>query len=389
MGFVVLLFNSGTRFAFSLMLHPMAVDLGWTRTTLSSVVTVFMVLSALALPAVGQLVDRFGPRLVLATGVIISGPALGLMGLIHAPWQAFALYGLLFALGNAATTITPIGVMLSRVYPDRAGMANSIAISGMGVGQLVIVSLLSAQLASLGWRGAYGLLGVLTVICVLPLVLRVGRRSEAQAMQRAETMGRVEEGSLWSLFSRTRFWLLAGVYAICGFQDFLVATHVVAFALDEGVSQVAAGSMLAFMGLAGLIGVLLTGALNDRYGARLPTALCFIVRIVIFATVLLNKDPTIIIAVALAYGFTFWITAPLTIIYSRALTGFVLLGTVTGIVTMLHHVAGGVGALFGAWVFDRTGNYDGAMMVMLATSVLALFLTPALPRTGPEERSLS
>ena len=33
-----------------------------------------------------------------------------------------------------------------------------------------------------------------------------------------------------------RLQLLLVIYVVCGFQDFLVATHMVAFALDEGVS---------------------------------------------------------------------------------------------------------------------------------------------------------
>tara|TARA_A100001037_G_C15114723_1_gene620832 strand:+ start:542 stop:1735 length:1194 start_codon:yes stop_codon:yes gene_type:complete len=382
MGFVVLLFNSGARFALSLMLHPMAADLGWSRTTLSSVVTVFMVLSALLLPAVGQLADRFGPRLVLAAGIVVSGVSLGLMGLINAPWQAVALYGLLFSFGSAATSITPIGVMLTRSYPEKAGMANSIAISGMGVGQLVIVSLLAAQLASLGWRGAYAMLGIAMIVCVLPLVVSVGRRMEqSEVVAAPESDVAASSGSIWDVVRGGRFWLLAVMYAICGFQDFLVATHVVAFALDEGVSPLLAGNMLAFMGLAGLAGVLLSGALNDRFGARVPTGLCFAIRVVVFAAILQLKDPPVIVAVALGYGFTFWITAPLTVVYSRALTGLAMLGTLTGLITMIHHAAGGLGALVGARIFDVTGNYDLAMTIMLVTSLVALVLTPGLPRT--------
>ena len=62
-GFVVL-FNSGVRFSVGLVLKPMADDLSWTRSAVSASVTLFMVLSALALPFVGKLVDRFGPNLV-------------------------------------------------------------------------------------------------------------------------------------------------------------------------------------------------------------------------------------------------------------------------------------------------------------------------------------
>ena len=392
-GFVVLLFNSGARFAMSLMLYPMVLGLGWTRTTLSSTVTLFMVVSALALPVVGQLVDRVGARSVLAVGVTLSALALGCMGFIEAPWHALVLYGTVFALGSAATSITPIGVMLSRWYPERAGMANSIAISGMGVGQLLIISVLAAQLMTLGWRGAYIGLGIAMALCVLPLIAFAGRgqpstaqstvadHDPAVAIARAGGRGRGQGGALVKLLRDRQVWALAVMYGICGFQDFLVATHIVAFALDEGISALTAGNMLAFMGLAGLLGVLVTGALNDRYGPRVPTAICFVVRIGLFAAVLVSRDATVIVAIALAYGLTFWITAPLTIIFARALTGAALLGTLSGLITMVHHISGGMGALVGARIFDVNGSYDQAMWLLLGLSVVALASTPGLPRS--------
>ena len=85
------------------------------------------------------------------------------------------------------------------------------------------------------------------------------------------------EGSLRSVLARPSFWAVAVVYAICGFQDFFVATHIVAFALDEGVRPLLAGNMLAFMGLAGLVGVLVAGGLNDRFGPRFPAAASFVI----------------------------------------------------------------------------------------------------------------
>ena len=186
------------------------------------------------------------------------------------------------------------------------------------------------------------------------------------------------------LLRKKAWWALVSMYAVCGFQDFLVATHIVALALDEGVSGFVAGNMLAFMGLAGLVGVIATGVLNDRYGPNLPTAGCFVLRCLLFGALLLSRDHSVIVLVALGYGFTFWITAPLTVIYARALAGLAVLGAVTGTITMIHHASGGLGALVGAWVFDRSGHYDDAIVWLLATSALALALTPWFPRPREE-----
>jgi MFS family permease len=391
MAFLVLLFNSGARFAMGLMLHPMSMDLGWSRTTLSSTVTVYLILSASALPFAGQLVDRFGARYVITAGVLVSGTAITLMGFIEAPIHALLLYGVVFAIGSAAISITPIGVILTRWYPNRVGMANSIAISGMGVGQLLIISVLTSQLVSMGWRGSFIILGAATVLLVLPIVLVAGRSQPPDELNdRDESSGHSNvpgnKGSYSSLpqaLRSTKLWILLLVYAICGFQDFLVATHVVAFALDEGISAMIAGNMLAFMGLAGLAGVLITGLLNDRYGPVLPTALCFVIRIAIFCAILFSQTPAVIVGAALLYGTTFWITAPLTVVFARRLCNFALLGTLSGLITMVHHFAGGLGAFSGGWVFETSGTYEPAFQALLVMSVVALLLTWPLRKHHP------
>ena len=386
--FLILLFSGGARFAIGLLLHPMAHDLSWSRSTLSLSVTLFMVLSASALPVVGHLVDRFGARAVLAVSVLATALALAAMSLIESPWEALLVYGVVFALGCAGTSITPVGVLLSRWYPHRMGMANSIAISGMGVGQLLVISVLAVQLTTLGWRGSFLALGVATLVCVLPFVLAMTR---VEPSERApppdpgtETHAAAAAGggaeTLREALASRRLQLLLVIYVVCGFQDFLVATHMVAFALDEGVDTLLAGNMLAFMGLTGLTGVLLAGVLNDRFGPVLPTALCFALRIVLCALLLLSREPAVIVGAALLYGMTFWMTAPLAVVFARESASIALLGTVSGLITMAHHVAGGIGALAGASIFDAYGSYTRAFVAMLLLSVVALGLTLVLPR---------
>lgn len=374
--FLVLLFNGGARVAIGLLLPPMEQELAWSRSELSLNVTVFMVVFASVLLFVGILVDRVGAGTVLGIGVLLCALGLGSMSLVEHPWQALLFYGVVFALGSAGTSVTPVGVLLSRWYPHRLGMANSIAISGMGLGQLLVISALTAQLASIGWRGSFLALGAATLVCILPVVL-VSRRTASPAPvfeKAAATLGEV-------LASR-RLWVLLVIYAICGFQVFLMATHVVAFAVDEGVSALLAGNMLAFMGLTGLGGVLLTGVLNDRYGPVLPTVICFALRTVLFAVLLVSREPAVIVGMVLLFGVTFWITAPLTVVFGREIAAMSLLGTVTGLITMVHHSAGGLGALVGGAVFDADGSYDRAFVLMLVLSAVALALSLALWRRG-------
>jgi len=181
--------------------------------------------------------------------------------------------------------------------------------------------------------------------------------------------------------ARTRqFWLLVLVYGICGLGDFFVSTHVVAFAQDRGITAFLAGNLLALMGLTGLLGVILSGHWSDRSGPVWPTVICFVARLGVFALVMVDQSPVSVAIFALVYGLTFLITAPLAVIFVRESFGTKNLGALTGLITMVHHILGGIGAYMGARIFDATSGYDIAFVIMLVTSAVALVLTLALRR---------
>ncbi len=373
LAFLTLFIGGGARHGIGLVLKPMAESLEWDRTLLGAVIAVFMMMTAFAMLAVGRLSDKYAPAWILSGGFFISALGIGAMAFAETAWQAFLLYGVVFAIGNGAVSITPVGVMLTRRFGAQAGIANSIAIAGMGLGQLLILSGLSVVMVEAGWREVFLWLGVINLIAA-PLLLTALRRSEPA---RRTVAASTPAGGL-SLPEASRspgFWLLIVFYAICGFQDFFVSSHVVAFALDQGEGALFAGNLLAFMGLAGLIGVLTAGSWSDKSGPVWPTLACFVLRIAIFALILVDRSPLSIAVFALGYGVTFWATAPLTVIFVRDLFGNRNLGLISGLVTMGHHIAGGLGALTGAMLFDKDGDYLAAFALMLILSVIASAVT--------------
>ena len=377
-GFVILFVTGGSRHAIGLVLKPMAEEFGWERSALGGAVALFLFVSALCMFFAGHLADRVSLKTILGGGLFVSALGIGLMSVVSEPWHAFVYYGVAFAIGNGIASITPVGVMISRQFPDKVGMANSIAISGMGLGQLVIIAALAVVLISLGWRSVFVWLGLVN-LALVPFILW----AVAGNTRTANAEERVLSGSTFRDAFKTRyFWLLLAVYSVCGFQDFFASTHVVAFALDQEMAPLLAGNLLGFMGLAGLVGVLAAGAWSDRFTPVGATVICFVVRTGIFAMVLISKDPIAVTAFAILFGFTYWITAPLTVVFVRDAFGMKNLGALSGFVTMIHHMCGGIGAWAGAHLFDTDGHYDGPFAIMLGCSILAILLSLGL-RAAP------
>ena len=383
-GFLVLFVGGGARFAIGLVFKPMVEELGWARGELGLAVGLYLVVSAFATFIAGRLADRLDARALLGAGTLLGGVGLGLMSLASAPWHAMLLYGVLFAVGNGTASLTTVGVVVTRSAPGRAGLANAAVISGTSVGQLLMIAALAAMLVEIGWRAVFVWLAAAHLV-LLPLLapaLSGSRPAEAGAPPRAGL-------SLGEAARTPRFWLLLAMYAICGLDDFFVATHVVAFAQDRGIDALLAGNLLALMGLTALAGVLAGGALGDRAGPVRATAIAFGARIAVFALVALDQSPLSIAIFALVFGATFLVTAPLTVLFVRDNFGTRHLGALTGVVTMVHQIFGGIGAYGGALVFDRTGSYDAAFVALLAASTLGLALALMLraPSASASERS--
>ena len=369
-GFLVLFIGGGARLAIGLTFKPMVDEFGWSRGELGVAVGIYMLVSAVATFVAGRMADRLSPRVLLTAGTIVGGAGIALMSLVSQPWHAMLLYGVVFAIGSGAASLVVVGVIVMRVYPGRAGLANAIAISGMSVGQFLTIAVLAVVLVQIGWRSVFVWIGVAHLV-VLPLLFGLPGQGGAQS---ANETPRVSL-SLREAAGKRQFWLLLAIYAICGLDDFFVTTHVAAFAQDSGLGALYAGNLLALMGLTGLAGVILSGLASDRAGPVWPTAVAFAARIVVFAWIAIDQSPVSIAVFALVFGSTFLVTAPLTGLFVRESFGTKNLGALAGLITMVHQIFGGVGAYAGAAIFDATGGYQAAFVAVLVSAVVALGLT--------------
>jgi predicted MFS family arabinose efflux permease len=132
------------------------------------------------------------------------------------------------------------------------------------------------------------------------------------------------------------------------------------------------------MGLTALVGVMISGWSADRWGPVAAALASFVIRAGLFAYVLFDQRPVSVTVFALLFGATFLMTAPLAVVFVRDAFGGGNLGALTGLITMVHHICGGLGALLGAALFDRSGSYDLVLWLMLASSLLAAWLTIGL-----------
>jgi predicted MFS family arabinose efflux permease len=121
---------------------------------------------------------------------------------------------------------------------------------------------------------------------------------------------------------------------------------------------------------------------SDFIGPAWTAALSFGIRVVVFGLIAVDQSTPSIAIFALVFGATFLVTAPLVVLFVRAHFGMSELGALSGLITMVHQIFGGLGAYGGAWIFDATGSYDAAFLILLVASCLAFTVSLLLRRSS-------
>lgn len=402
--FAVLFVNAGARLMIGVFEKPVIAEFGWSRGQFSAVVFVNTAMLAVSIVVTGHLYDRFGPKWVILVSSLLFSAGLLLTAVMTGLWQFFLFYGVVAGAGLGGVGAPIFGAVVSHWFERARGTAISLAMAGTSLGQFALVPLFTLYYLDQGWRSTMAWLGVLTLVVNVTLVLLVlrgdpedlgkepyghaGRASGAPPEVDEVTGGEgvivvhphlpaLEPRSLGlrEAMRTSSFWLFTVAMFVCGAGDFLLTTHLVAMATDHGVPTSTAVAMLAWFGLLSLGGILLAGPASDLVGDKAPIAAAFAIRVVVFALVVRYQAPWAFWVLALGFGFTFLVTAPLTTTLMGRLYGFASIGLLSGFVTTVHHFGGGLWAFVGGAVFDATGAYTAAMVLSAVASAVALVCT--------------
>jgi MFS family permease len=389
--FVILFFNSGARFSIGVMFKPMTSEFGWSRGAVSLAFFINMAVYAISLTVVGRFYDHYGPKWVIVLSTLFLSAGYFLIFIISSLWQFLVFYGVISAVGLGGTSVPLIAALTSKWFEKGRGLAISLALSGGCLGQFVLVPALTAIVLQYGWRVSYVCLGFIMLVVNIALAMSVIRGDPADLGHRpfghAEPEWANETGSQGSSnigpgpgdldlrqAARTySFWLFLVVMFICGSGDFLVTTHLIPLVTDYGISPTTAGSMLGWYGLMSLAGILIAGPGSDLIGNKIPIALTFVLRFLLFVMILKSQTAVSFYVFALAFGFTHLITAPLTPTLIGRLYGLSHVGVLSGFITTIHHLGGGFWAYAGGTIFDHTGSYRLVFLLSAITAVIAVF----------------
>jgi MFS family permease len=376
-GFLACFTLFGVAYSFGAFFKPMASEFGATDEAMSAIFSITASLYFLLGPLTGYIADRLGPRLVVAAGAMITGGGLVLTSLVPRLWFAYVTYGIGVGVGVSCCYV-PLVAAIAGWFNWRRNTALGLAVSGIGAGTLAIPPLSGELIVCLGWRRAYLVLGVaacaLLMICVM-LAERPPRGTQHVAGPR---LGR--------FMREPNFLVLYISSALANIGTAIPFVFLPVHARDLGVSEVAAASLISFIGLTSMLGRVGLGALADRVGlirlyqaAVLALALSYVIW-------LLARGYWAMVLFALAMGATYGGYVALAPAVVAELFGVSGMGMILGTLYTSTAVTSLVGPPIVGGIIDRTGSYRLGVLFTLAATISGFLILLALkPRKMVQE----
>ena len=267
-------------FTLGLFIGPISEEFGWDRANISLAGGAAGLCSALTVPIIGVLMDRWGVRRVLIPAIAAFGASVALIATSPNSLSTFlALYAVA---GIAGSGQGPLGYAKSVAswFDEKRGLALGITMAGIGIGAALMPQYAQFLIGIFGWRAAYLGLGILIVIVALPSVFFFIRDPQAEPASHGPA-GRsslqVLPGHEVSEALRDyRFWLLAAVLLIVSVVTNGVVVHTVPILTDHGYAPSQAAALMIAVGLSTMAGRLLSGYLVDNIFAPYVAAFFFL-----------------------------------------------------------------------------------------------------------------
>ncbi len=379
-------------YGFSSFVLPLSDEFGWSRRDIGLAFSFMSAAIIIMSPLMGVLLDRHGARRTLVLGTLVFGLFLASMCLLSADIRHYYAMFVLLGLSGTATTAICYSRLLVSWFEKRKGWALGLALTGTGIGAMIIPPLVQALIQSAGWRSAYLALGLINLVIVLPVLAKFVFNTPADKNTWIDglppTAGAHEKPQLHMRTGFTFaqclrqgvFWkIVVGIFFI-SFAQAGPFLQLVPILRDVGLEQLAAAGTASLLGVALIGSRLLCGYLMDRFFAPFVAG-AFLVSPV-FGFVAFALDPSIwtgvlvTVTLGLAYGAEFDIMG----FFCSQYFGRPSFGKTYGIVYAMYALAAGIAAPIAGWSYDHYGSYVVMFVVGALVNLLAVLLIVTLGR---------
>ena len=383
LGLICMMAISSPQYVWTLFTKPLGAALSADAATIQWTFSILIVLQTFFSPFQGWLVERFGPRLLIATGGALTGLSWVLAAQAGSVAALYLTYGLLGGLGTGIVYIGVVGQMVGW-FPDRRGFAAGIVAAGYGMGAIATTFPISDSLAEAGYPATllkFGLIfGAVGVLAALGL-----RAPPAAAVAPVHVPGTARDFTTGEMLRQPIFYLMFFMMACMSTSGLMVTSQIGAIAGDYGVTK------MMVLGFAALPFALTVdrfcngltrpffGWVSDRIGRENTMALAFGLEACAMALWFASAGNPLLFA--LLSGLVFFGWGEIFSLFPSTLTDTFGARFATKNYGCLY-MAQGVGAIFGgplaSMLHERAGSWTPVFGLAIGADVLTAILAIAL-----------
>ena len=377
---VILHLMLGSTYAWSVYRNPIIAETGWDQSAIAFAFSLAIFCLGMSAAFMGQLVEKFGPRLtgsisafLYALGNILTGLAIAKNSIV----LLYLGYGSIGGIGLCAGYITPVSTII-KWFPDKRGLATGLAIMGFGFAALLTSPMAQWLIIHSGIINTFYILGVMyfVVMILVSQFIKLPTSKDFYILSKDNLPTDITQGvsakkalKTWDFYM---LWMIFFINISCGLG---LISVVAPMAQDlAGISASEAAIIVGIMGVFNGFGRLLWASLSDFIGRPLTFLILFIVNILMTIMIMLSHSPILfVIAMAIlmsCYGAGFSLIPP----YLSDIYGAKELAILHGYILTAWAMAALFGPMLLAASYAITHTYTATLICFILLYLIALML---------------
>ena len=392
-GVIAMMAISSPQYTWTLFTGPLNQKLGTTLAELQWTFSLLIILQTFLSPLQAYLVDRFGPRNLIAAGAILSGGSWVLSAYAASLETLYVTYGIIGGFGTGIIYVGIIGLMV-RWFPDRRGLATGLAAAGYGFGAFFTSFPIDSMIKTSGYQHTLLVWGLIQGI--VGVLAALGLRVPPPGYQPTGYDPELVKIELQSRRSYTPaemlrspiFWVLFIMMSMMSTSGLMVVSNVGPFAKEFKVADVMVFGIMAALPLSLTLSRVTNGLtrpffgwISDHIGREATMALAFSLEaaaiLVLFAFL---GNPLLFVVLT---GLVFFGWGEIFSLFPSTLTdtfGAKFAATNYGFL----YIAQGIGSILGgpaaAFLKQTTGSWTAVFIIVAGLDALTALLAVTVLR---------
>ncbi len=369
LGFIIMMTISSPQYVWTLFTGAFQKSTGALLSEVQWTITILIVIQTWLSPLQGWLVDRFGPKMLIGLGALLSGLGWVASSYVTTLWGLYATYGLICGIGTGIVYIGIVGLMV-KWFPDRRGFAAGVVAAGYGFGAIFTTFPIDDMIKSAGHQQTLLTFGIIFAIVgvLASLFLRAPRSSEVMPAAALTQMATSRDATPGEMLKTPVFWLMFVMFTMMSTGGLMVITQFTSFAKSFGIDAKTMVTIAGFT-LAAIPAALtfdrvtngLTrpffGWVSDTIGRENTMGLAFILEgIAIWLMLQYRTDPYMLVLLS---GLVFFGWGEIFSLFPSTLTdtfGTKNATTNYGFLYMAQGIGSILGAPVAAMIFEKSGS---------------------------------